>query len=106
MQEEMKFAALVANSHAEYDKLSAAEILKLATEASAKAYGLSNAGKIQEGCLADCILLNMKQVGHLVLVVREHVAHGVNCAAMRSHHLFEFTFQIFHRFIVYLTILK
>ncbi|MBR3981630.1 MAG: amidohydrolase [Bacteroidales bacterium] len=58
MQEEMKFAALVANSHAEYDKLSASEILKLATEASAKAYGLSNAGKIQEGCLADCILLN------------------------------------------------
>ena len=49
----MKFAALVANSHAEYDKLSAAEILKLATEASAKAYGLSNAGKIQEGCLLD-----------------------------------------------------
>ena len=85
MQEEMKFAALVANCHTEYEKLTASEILKLATESGAKAYGLSNAGKIQEGCLADCILLNRNDLrlnpNHDII---SNWVYGANSSAIDS----------------------
>ncbi len=58
MQEEMKVASLISKTNTTEAPLSSKEILTLATESGAKAYGLQ-AGKIKVGYLADCILLNM-----------------------------------------------
>lgn len=61
MFEEMKFAALLQKAH-RWDQtvLPAKEALEMATEQGAKALGL-NAGKIEEGRLADIVLIDLKR---------------------------------------------
>lgn len=61
MQEEMKVAALITNVASDV-KYPAQEFLSMATEVGAKTYGIQNAGKIEEGYLADCILLSLNNV--------------------------------------------
>lgn len=59
MTEEMKFAALLAkhgHNHAAF--FAAHDVFKMATVNGAAAYGLC-AGKIEEGALADCILVDL-----------------------------------------------
>ncbi len=63
MREEMKVLALIANVNAGEKAISQQEILQIATEAGAKAYGLHDAGRIEVGCLADCLLVDMNTVG-------------------------------------------
>lgn len=59
MIEEMKFACLLAKVHSsKADVITAQEIFDAATINGAKAYGL-NAGRIEEGMLADCILVDL-----------------------------------------------
>ncbi len=59
MIEEMKFASLLAKVHSrKADVITAQEIYDAATINGAKAYGI-NAGKIEEGMLADCILVDL-----------------------------------------------
>ncbi len=59
MIEEMKFASLLAKvSHNSADALTAKEVFDMATINGAKAYHI-NAGKIEEGKKADCILVDM-----------------------------------------------
>lgn len=59
MTEEMKFACLLAKLAWESaDSLTANEVFSMATINGAKSYGL-HAGKIEEGYLADCILVNL-----------------------------------------------
>lgn len=63
MREEMKVLALIANVNAGEKAISQQEILQIATEAGAKAYGLHDAGRIEVGYLADCLLVDMNTVG-------------------------------------------
>lgn len=63
MREEMKVLALIANVNAGEKAIAQQEILQIATEAGAKAYGLHDAGRIEVGCLADCLLVDMNTVG-------------------------------------------
>lgn len=58
MMEEMKIAALLAKLNCGPEKLSAADAFSLATEKGAEAFGLK-AGKIEEGYLADAMLVDM-----------------------------------------------
>ncbi|MFA6199932.1 MAG: amidohydrolase [Bacteroidales bacterium] len=59
MQEEMKFAALLAKvSYNDTSLLSANEIFAWATKNGAEAMGI-NAGKIKEGKLADCLIIDL-----------------------------------------------
>lgn len=60
MHEEMKMAALLGQYQAQSANsiFPKNDILTIATEAGAKAYGL-HAGKIEEGYLADCLLVEM-----------------------------------------------
>lgn len=58
MMDEMKAAALLAKLSYGPDKLSAAETFRMATECGAAAFGL-NAGKIEEGRLADAMLVRL-----------------------------------------------
>lgn len=58
MREEMKFAALLAKVTGNPECLPAEMVLKWATENGAKAFGL-NAGVIEEGKLADFILVDL-----------------------------------------------
>lgn len=59
MIEEMKLACLLAKvSSSKADSLKAEEVFEMATITGAEAYGL-NAGKIEEGKLADCILVDL-----------------------------------------------
>ena len=59
MIEEMKFASLLAKvSNQKPDILTAEQIFEMATINGAKAYNI-NAGKIKEGMLADCILVDL-----------------------------------------------
>ena len=60
MREEMKFASLLAKmTSGDPTILSAKETLKMATQNGAEAFGF-HAGKIEEGWLADALLLNLK----------------------------------------------
>ncbi len=59
MQEEMKVTALLAKINDVDSIIHKETILQMATYAGAKAYGLTNAGKIEEGFLADCLLIRM-----------------------------------------------
>ena len=59
MREEMKLAGLLTKANDASVIVSKNDILKLATENGAKAYGISDAGRIEEGWLADCILIRM-----------------------------------------------
>jgi 5-methylthioadenosine/S-adenosylhomocysteine deaminase len=60
MTEEMKFACLLAKLAWESaDSLTANEVFSMATTNGAKSYGL-HAGKIEEGYLADCILVDLR----------------------------------------------
>ncbi len=62
MLDEMKLAALRSKCHNEDPTVaSAQEIFKMATKDGAKAAGL-HAGEIQEGYLADCMLVNLNHV--------------------------------------------
>ena len=62
MFDEMKIAALRAKCYSEDPTVaSAKEVFKMATEDGAKAAGL-RAGKIEEGYLADCMLVNLNHV--------------------------------------------
>lgn len=56
MHEEMKTAGLLAKAQDKNGCITNQDILHMATEAGAKAYGIQ-AGKIAEGYLADCILI-------------------------------------------------
>ena len=59
MHEEMKLASLLAKADGRAEALPASEALKMATANVAQAYGI-NAGAIAEGCLADALLIDMK----------------------------------------------
>ncbi|MBO4778057.1 MAG: amidohydrolase [Bacteroidales bacterium] len=59
MREEMKMAGLLTKANDANVIVSKNDILKLATENGAKAYGLQHVGRIEEGWLADCILIRM-----------------------------------------------
>ncbi len=85
MREEMKVLALIANVNAGDNRLSQQEIQQIATEAGAKAYGLSEAGRIEVGCLADCLLVDMNHVGFCPNnnVVSNWI-YGANSEAIRS----------------------
>lgn len=59
MQEEMKFAALLAKvSYNDTSLLSANQVFAWATKNGAEAMGI-NAGKIKEGKLADCLIIDL-----------------------------------------------
>ena len=59
MQEEMKFAALLAKvSYNDSSLLSANQVFAWATKNGAEAMGI-NAGKIKEGKLADCLIIDL-----------------------------------------------
>lgn len=58
MREEMKTLALLAKVVGSADTLPANEALRMATRAGAEAFGI-DAGVIEEGKLADCILIDM-----------------------------------------------
>lgn len=59
MMEEMKFAALLAKvSYNDTSLLSANQVFAWATKSGAEAMGI-NAGKIKEGKLADCLIVNL-----------------------------------------------
>ena len=60
MHEEMKLAALLAKVQGGAEMLPAYDALKMATVNAARAYGLMDAGEIREGCLADCLLVDLK----------------------------------------------
>lgn len=59
MGEEMKAAALIAKVIGSAETLPAGEALRMATRAGAEAFGI-DAGAIEEGKLADCILVDLK----------------------------------------------
>lgn len=59
MGEEMKMASLLAKVKGGPESLPAWETLKMATESGARAFGLYDAGRIQEGFLADGILVRL-----------------------------------------------
>ncbi|MBQ7985275.1 MAG: amidohydrolase [Bacteroidales bacterium] len=60
MIEEMKTAALLAkHAYKKADTLTAKEVMNWATVNGAKAYGI-NAGRIQQGMQADCLLVDMQ----------------------------------------------
>ena len=61
MREEMKFAALLAKVDGDPSILPASMVFKWATENGAEAFGI-DAGVIEEGKIADCILLNLNDV--------------------------------------------
>lgn len=85
MREEMKVLALIANVNAGEKAISQQEILQIATEAGAKAYGLHDAGRIEVGYLADCLLVDMNTVGFCPNnnVVSNWI-YGANSEAIRS----------------------
>lgn len=58
MHEDMKMASLLAKVKGSAETLPANRVLEMATFGGAQAYGI-NAGKIQEGFLADAILVNL-----------------------------------------------
>lgn len=58
MHEEMKIAGLLAKANNQDEVFCKEDILTIATYAGARAYGLENAGKIEEGFLADCLLID------------------------------------------------
>ncbi len=99
MREEMKVLALVSNVNAGDKSLSQQEILQIATEAGAKAYGLHDAGKIEVGCLADCLLVDMNHVGfcpnnnlvsNWIYGANSEAIHSVICNGkfvMRNRHI-------------------
>ena len=62
MREEMKFAALLAKVAGDPTLLPAPEVLKWATQNGARAMGFENSGRIEEGCDADFILLDLSAV--------------------------------------------
>ena len=59
MHEEMKLVSLLAKADGCAEALPASEALKMATANVARAYGI-NAGAIAEGCLADALLIDLK----------------------------------------------
>ena len=59
MHEEMKLVSLLAKADGCAEALPASEALKMATVNVARAYGI-NAGAIAEGCLADALLIDLK----------------------------------------------
>ncbi len=61
MREEMKFAALLAKVDGDPSILPASMVFKWATQNGAEAFGI-DAGVIEEGKIADCILLNLNDV--------------------------------------------
>lgn len=61
MREEMKFAALLAKSAGNPELLPASTVMQWACENGASAFGLK-AGKIEEGYLADALLLDLENV--------------------------------------------
>lgn len=61
MREEMKFAALLAKVDGDPSILPASMVFKWATLNGAEAFGI-DAGVIEEGKIADCILLNLNDV--------------------------------------------
>lgn len=60
MREDMKLAALLAKGTGEAETLPAEKVLEMATHCGAKTFGLTNAGKIEEGYLADAILVDLR----------------------------------------------
>lgn len=61
MREECKFAALLAKVNGDPTLLPAGEVLKWATQNGAEAFGI-NGGVIAEGKVADCILVDTRNV--------------------------------------------
>ena len=59
MHEEMKLVSLLAKADGCAEALPASEALKMATVNVARAYGI-NAGAVAEGCLADALLIDLK----------------------------------------------
>lgn len=59
MHEEMKFASFLAKVKGSAETLPAEQILQIATEAGAKAFGIEDAGRIEEGWLADALLVDL-----------------------------------------------
>lgn len=59
MHEDMKLTTLLAKVTGAAETLPAEQVLEMATYGGAKTYGLSNAGKIEEGFLADAILVDL-----------------------------------------------
>ena len=59
MHAEMKLVALLAKAQNTAETLPAQEALYMATRNVAQAYGLSGAGEVREGALADCLLVRL-----------------------------------------------
>jgi 5-methylthioadenosine/S-adenosylhomocysteine deaminase len=69
MLDSMKFCSLVAKAESNSALGGKAQdIYKVATTNGAKAFGL-DAGEIKEGCLADCLLVDLDNVFFLVLQI-------------------------------------
>jgi len=78
MGEEMKFASCTAKMESKDPTMMDAETaLHIATENGAKAFDI-NAGKIEEGKLADLILVNLNH--HLMVPAHNHVSNFVYSA--------------------------
>lgn len=60
MHEDMKLTALLAKVTGAAETLPAEKVLEMATYCGAKTFGLTNAGKIEEGFLADAILVDLQ----------------------------------------------
>ena len=61
LRETMKFAALLAKTGGDPELLPAEEVFRWATQHGAEAFGL-DAGVIAEGCLADCLLIDLSDI--------------------------------------------
>ena len=99
MMSEMKLCALSAKIQANDPTAgNASDVFKIATQNGAKAFGL-NAGEIREGCLADCILVDLNNhfltpaynlVSNMVYAADSSCIHTVICngrAVMKNHHV-------------------
>lgn len=100
MHEEMKIAALLGQlqAHSSNKIFHKNDILTMATEAGAKAYGL-HAGRIEEGYLADCLLVELDNaqmipchdcLSNWIYSANTNAIHSVICNGsfvMRNHHV-------------------
>lgn len=64
MYEAMRYASMVSNVRGpDYTKwLSAPEVFKAATEGGARATGFTNAGRLEVGCVADIVFLDLQSI--------------------------------------------
>ncbi len=99
MMSEMKLCALSAKIQANDPTAgNASDVFKIATQNGAKSFSL-NAGEIREGCLADCILVDLNNhfltpaynlVSNMVYAADSSCIHTVICngkIVMQNHHV-------------------